>query len=64
MLKLSKLGQEKIKAMDNVQMHNLLGEERNVGFINYELDVRGKDNLEAVSRKLVLNKSGALNFSS
>ena len=61
-LKLSKLGQEKIKAMVNVQMHNL-GEERNVGFINYELDVRGKDNLEAVSRKLVLNKSGALNLS-
>ena len=62
-LKLSKLGQEKIKAMDNVQIHNL-GEERNVGFINYQLDVRGKDNLEAVSRKLVLNKSGALNLSS
>jgi len=34
-----------------------LGEERSVGLINYELDIRGKSNLESTSQKLVLNKS-------
>ena len=37
-----------------------LGEERNVGFLNYELDIRGKQNLEAASCKMVLNKSADL----
>ena len=37
-------------------LHNL-GEERSVGLINYELSIRGKENLEASSRKLVLNRS-------
>ena len=42
--------------MNKAALHNL-GEERSVGHINYELSIRGKDNLEASSRKLVLNKS-------
>ena len=35
-------------------------EERNVGMINYELPIRGKRNLDSVSRKLVLNRSADL----
>ena len=37
-------------------LHNL-AEERNVGLTNYELDIRGKKNLESVSKKIVLNRS-------
>ena len=37
-------------------VHNL-GEERSVGSINHELGIRGKRNLEAASKKHVLNKS-------
>ena len=58
-LKICQLGEEKVEVIDNVQIHNL-GEECSVGFINYELDIRGKQNLEAVSRKMVLNKSADL----
>ena len=39
-----------------VPLHNL-AEERNVGLTNYELDIRGKKNLESVSKKIVLNRS-------
>jgi len=34
-----------------------LGEERSVGSINYEISIRGRKNLEAASKKLILNKS-------
>ena len=48
-----------IKTLDNVQVHNL-SEERSVGFINLEIGIRSKRNLEAASRKLVTNKSSVL----
>ena len=54
--KISILTEENIKNLDNVQIHNL-SEERSVGYVNYELGIRGKQNLEAASRKMVLNKS-------
>ena len=57
--KISTLSEEKMEILDNVQTHNL-GQERNVGFVNYELGIRGKHNLEAASRKMVLNKSADL----
>ena len=37
-------------------MHNI-GEERNVGMVNYESSIRGKNQLKTVSSKLVINKS-------
>ena len=55
-LKISEVSQEKLEHLDKVQIHNL-GEERSVGFVNYELNIRGKQNLESVSKKMVLNKS-------
>ena len=59
LLKICDLNEEKMDQLDSVQIHNL-GEERSVGFVNYELDIRGKQNLESVSRKMVLNKSADL----
>lgn len=58
-LKISSQDEDMMRVIDQVQIHNL-GEERSVGFINFELDIRGKQNLEAVSRKMVLNKSADL----
>ena len=58
-LKISEQSEERMEVIDRVQIHNL-SEERSVGFINFELDIRGKQNLEAVSRKMVLNKSADL----
>jgi hypothetical protein len=44
--------EEDIQVLDkNVQVHNI-GEERNVGLVNYELSIRGSRNLESVSEKL------------
>ena len=48
-----------IAELDQAQVHNL-NEERSVGFLNYELDIRGKQHLEAASRKMVLNKAADL----
>ena len=42
--------------LDKVPVHNL-SEERSVGFVNYELHIRGRHNLECVSKKMILNKS-------
>jgi hypothetical protein len=42
-----------------VSVHNI-GEERNVGMVNYELSIRGKGNLESVSKKVLINKSSDL----
>ena len=41
---------------ENVQVHNL-GEERNVGLVNYELSIIGKNNLDSVSRKIILKQA-------
>ena len=54
--KISSATTEELERLNNTLTHNL-GEERSVGLINYELDIRGKSNLESSSRKLVLNKS-------
>ena len=58
-LKLCDLDDEKINQLNQVQIHNL-SEERSVGFVNYELDICGKQNLEYVPRAMVLNKSADL----
>ena len=60
-LKISELSADKIKKMDEakVQVHNL-GEENTVGCVNYEIGIRGKANLESVSRKIVLNRCSDL----
>lgn len=47
------------KLDENVKVHNI-GEERNVGLINYELSIRGKENLGSASRKVVLKRSADL----
>ena len=39
---------------------NNIGEERNVGMVNYETTIRGKDHLKTVSTKLILKKSSNL----
>ena len=44
---------EKLK---RAPVHNL-GEERSVGFVNYELSLRGERFLESASKKMVINKS-------
>ena len=49
-LKLDELSQDQSEQLNHAQTHNL-SEERSVGFVNYELDIRGEQNLEAVSRK-------------
>ena len=38
-------------------MFKNIGEDRNVGMVNYELSIRGNQNFEAEFRKLVLNRS-------
>ena len=56
-LKISTVDTDTLEKLDrSVQVHNI-SEERNVGAVNYELKIRGKENLNAVSRKVVLNKS-------
>lgn len=52
----SKATEDEMKELDKTSVHNL-SEERSVGSVNNELRIRGKRNLESVSRKLVLNKS-------
>ena len=55
-LKLCDLDDEKINQLNQVRIHNL-SEEWSFGLVNYELDNCGKQNLEYVSRKMILNKS-------
>ena len=55
-LKISKAEERKRQKLEKAPVHNLK-EEKSVGEINYELHIRGKEHLEAVSRKLVLNKN-------
>ena len=47
---------EDASKLSNVPVHNL-SEERSVGMLNYELDIRGKDNFSTGSQNLVINKS-------
>ena len=54
--KVSTATEEEMQKLNSTTVHNL-GEERSVGNINYELGIRGKRNLEASSKKLLLNKS-------
>ena len=59
-VKISEMNADKTALLDkNVQIHNI-GEERDVDMVNYELSIRGKQNLETVSRKLVLKRSADL----
>ena len=45
-----------MKKLDKVPIHNL-AEKRSVGLVNYGIQLRGKDNISTVSRKVILNKS-------
>ena len=58
-MKLYDLDDEKINQLNQVQIYNL-SEERSAGFVNYELDIRGKQKSESVSHKMVLDKSADL----
>ena len=56
-VKMCDMSEEQLKMLDeNVQVHNL-GEERNVGLVNYELSIIGKNNLDRVSRKIILKQA-------
>ena len=46
----------KRRKLNEAVIHNL-NEERSVGFIGYEIQIRGKRNLESASKKMVFNKS-------
>ena len=50
---------EKLEKLNKASVHHL-GEERSVGSVNYELGISGKGNLEASSKKLLINKSFGL----
>lgn len=56
LLKISAVTDTEMNKLDKVPVHNL-SEERSVGFVNYELHIRGRQNLECVSKKMILNKS-------
>ena len=55
-LKISNLDQDSLNKLNKVPIHNL-GEERAVGMINHELQIRGKPFIETCSRNMVLNRS-------
>ena len=44
------------KLDENVQVHNIL-DERNVGCVNHGIQIRGKECLNTISRKMILNSS-------
>ena len=44
------------RKLNQIPVHNL-NEERNVGFINYELNMRGQQNLKSASKETIINKS-------
>ena len=55
-LKITNVDDETLDKMGKfVPVHNL-GEERNVGMVNYEIDICGKRNLASASRKIVINR--------
>ena len=53
-LKIAAIGDRSILA--NAPVHNL-GEERSVGLLNYELNLRGREHFNTSSQNVVLNKS-------
>ena len=59
-LKIADLDKEQLHNLDTgVPVHNI-GQERSVDLFIYETGVRGKRNIDAVSRKMILNKSSNL----
>jgi hypothetical protein len=56
LLKVATADDETKMKLQEAPVHNL-NEERSVGFVNYEIQIRGKKYLDVVSRKMVLNKS-------
>ena len=56
-LKISSVTDDAKRRKLNKAPHHNLNEERSVGIINYEVNIRGKQNLESASRKMVMNKS-------
>ena len=52
-LKLCDLNDGKVNHLNQVQIHNFREEQR-IGFANYELDIREKQNLESVLREMAL----------
>lgn len=55
-LKISTADDSKRLKLEKAPVHNL-AEERSVGYVNYELNIRGKSHLESVSKKMIINKS-------
>ena len=58
-LKIEGISQAKRMKLMKAPIHNL-NKERSVGFINYEISIRGKQYLEAASLKMIINKSSDL----
>ena len=56
LLIVSNVGGEKRQKLNKVAVHNL-NEESSMGFVNYEVHIRGNHCLEAASRKMIINKS-------
>ena len=56
LVKVADATEEEMEELNKTAIHDLR-EERSIGSINNELEVRGKRNKESVLRKLVLNKS-------
>ena len=56
LFKISTASKDEKEKLDKTATTNL-HEERSVGFLNYEISVHGRQNLEAASKKMVLNKS-------
>ena len=56
LLKVSEVDETKKRKLIQVPVHNM-NEERSMGFINYELNIRGKQNLDSASKKMVINKN-------
>lgn len=57
--KVAAASQDELKRLNTLPVHNIQ-QERNVGDINYELEIRGKNQLPTASRKLVLKNSADL----
>ena len=56
LLKIASVSDVEMVKLDKVPVHNL-GEERSLGWVNHDLHIRVKPNLECVSKKMILNKS-------
>ena len=52
LLKVSTVKGQKKQKLQQLPIHNL-NEERSVGFVNYEIQIRGKRHLSSVSTKMV-----------